>query len=104
MANVIKGYRINIPKVTGNISIICRATSQQVSSNTYAITNKLTNCTNSNKLTSVDKDSPYTGTITENEGYELESVNVNTIKSSSKSREKFFDERNKKYDKTRSAK
>lgn len=35
---------------------------------------------------------------------ELESVNVNTIKSSSKSREKFFDERNKKYDKTRSAK
>ena len=35
---------------------------------------------------------------------ELESVNVNTIKSSSKSREKFFDERNKKYDKIRSAK
>lgn len=35
---------------------------------------------------------------------ELENVNVNTIKSSSKSREKFFDERNKKYDKTRSAK
>lgn len=35
---------------------------------------------------------------------ELESINVNTIKSSSKSRKKFFDERNKKYDKTRSAK
>ena len=76
MANIIKGYKINIPKVTGNISIICRATSQQVSSNTYTITNKLTNCTNSNKLTSVDKDSPYTGTITENDGYELDSVNV----------------------------
>ena len=76
MANVIKGYKINIPKVTGNISVICRATSQQLDSNIYTITNNLTNCTNSNKITSVDKDSPYTGTITENDGYELDSVNV----------------------------
>ena len=76
MANVIKGYKINIPRITGNISIICRATSQQLDSNIYTITNKLTNCTNSNKIARVDKDSPYTGTITENDGYELESVNV----------------------------
>lgn len=44
--------------------------------NTYTITNTLTNCTNSNSSTSVTKGSSYTGTITADIGYKLSNVTV----------------------------
>lgn len=43
---------------------------------TYAVTNTLTNATNSNTATSVAEGDAYTGTITANDGYTLDSVNV----------------------------
>lgn len=41
---------------------------------TYAITNNLTNCTNSNTVTTVTEGSSYNANISANEGYELSSV------------------------------
>ena len=43
---------------------------------TYTITNKLTNATNSNAASVVKKGASYSCTITANEGYELESLEV----------------------------
>ena len=43
---------------------------------TYAITNNLTNCTNSNSATSVEKNSSYSAVLSANEGYEISSVVV----------------------------
>lgn len=42
----------------------------------YSVTNNLTNCTNSNTVTSVQEGSSYNATITANSGYVLSSVNV----------------------------
>ena len=44
--------------------------------NIYSITNNLTNCINSNTATSAYENSSYIATITENNGYELDNVNV----------------------------
>ena len=44
---------------------------------TYTITNKLTNCTNSNISTSVDENSNYVATITPTDGYTLTGASVN---------------------------
>ena len=76
MPDIIKGYKIKIPKVTGNVSIICRATSQQSGSNVYTVTNNLVNCTNSNTATSVNEGSPYSATVTPNSGYELMNIAI----------------------------
>lgn len=43
---------------------------------TYTIKNNLTNCSNSNKATSITEKTSYTGVITAKDGYELESVSV----------------------------
>lgn len=43
---------------------------------TYHITNNLTNCTNSNAMTSVDSGNAYTATITPNSGYSMTILNV----------------------------
>lgn len=43
---------------------------------TVAIVNNLTNCTNSNTAISADIGSSYMGTITANEGYDMDSVTV----------------------------
>ena len=43
---------------------------------TYTITNNLTNCTNSNKVTSVEEKSSYIAVLSANEGYEISSVIV----------------------------
>ena len=76
MPDIIKGYKIKIPKVTGNVSIVCRATSQQSGSNVYTVTNNLANCTNSNTATSVNEGSPYSATVTPNSGYELMNIAI----------------------------
>lgn len=76
MPDIIKGYKIKIPKVTGNVSIVCRATSQQSGSNVYTVTNNLVNCTNSNTATSVNEGSPYSATVTPNSGYELMNIAI----------------------------
>ena len=76
MPDIIKGYKIKIPKVTGNVSIICRATSQGSDSNVYTVTNNLVNCTNSNTATNVNEGSPYSATVTPNSGYELMNIAI----------------------------
>ena len=43
---------------------------------TYTITNNLSNATNSNKNTTINKNSAYIGTITANSGYEISNVTV----------------------------
>ena len=45
-------------------------------SNYYTITNKLTNCTSSNSATTVDKNSSYNATITANNNYTINAINV----------------------------
>ena len=76
MPDIIKGYKIKIPKVTGNVSIIGIASPKQSDSNVYTITNNLANCTNSNTATSVNEGSPYSATVTPNSRYELMNVSI----------------------------
>ncbi len=76
MPDIIKGYKIKIPKVTGNVTIIGIATSKQSDSNVYTITNSLANCTSSNTATSVNEGSPYSATVTPNSGYELMNIAI----------------------------
>ena len=44
--------------------------------NTYSVTNKLTNCTTSSKVISVEEGKPFSTTVTVNSGCELKSVKV----------------------------
>ena len=76
MPDIIKGYKIKIPKVTGNVSIIGIASPKKSDSNVYTITNNLANCTNSNTATSVNEGSPYSATVTPNSGYELMNIAI----------------------------
>lgn len=76
MPDIIKGYKIKIPKVTGNVSIIGIGSPKQSDSNVYTITNNLANCTNSNTTTSVNEGSPYSATVTPNSRYELMNVSI----------------------------
>lgn len=76
MPDIIKGYKIKIPKVTGNVSIIAIGSPKQSDSNVYTITNNLANCTNSNTTTSVNEGSPYSATVTPNSRYELMNVSI----------------------------
>ena len=71
-STVLSGYTINIPKVTGNVNI--NVITREIES--YRITNKLTNCTNSNSASSVLKNGSYSGTIVSNKGYNLYSLIV----------------------------
>ena len=76
MPDIIKGYKIKIPKVTGNVSIIGIASPKQSDSNVYTITNNLANCINSNTVTSVNEGSPYSATVTPNSRYELMNISI----------------------------
>ena len=76
MPDIIKGYKIKIPKVTGNVSVVCIASPKQSDSNIYTITNNLTNCINSNTVTSVNEGSPYSATVTPNSRHELMNVSI----------------------------
>ena len=76
MPDIIKGYKIKIPKVTGNVSIIGIASAKKSDFNVYTITNNLANCTNSNTATSVNEGSPYSATVTPNSGYELMNIAI----------------------------
>ena len=76
MPDIIKGYKIKIPKVTGNVSIIGIASPKKSDSNVYTITNNLANCTNNNTATSVNEGSPYSATVTPNSGYELMNIAI----------------------------
>lgn len=71
-STALSGYTINIPKVTGNVNI--NVLTREIES--YRITNKLTNCTNSNSTSSVLKNGSYSGTIVSNKGYNLYSLIV----------------------------
>lgn len=62
-----------IGSVSGDIVITATAKAETIS---YAVINKLTNCTSSNAITSTTKGSAYTATITANSGYTLEGVTV----------------------------
>ena len=42
----------------------------------YTITNNLTDCTNSNTITTIEENGSYSATITANEGYTLDSISV----------------------------
>ena len=76
MPDIIKGYKIKIPKVTGNVTIIGIASSKQSDSNVYTVTNSLANCTSNNTSTSVNEGSPYSATVTPNSGYELMNIAI----------------------------
>ena len=76
MPDIIKGYKINIPEVTGNVTIICTATSQDSGSNIYTVTNNLINCTNDNRSRYADEGSLYAAIIRPDSGYELINVAI----------------------------
>lgn len=71
-STALSGHVINIPKVTGNVNI--NVITREIEN--YRITNKLTNCTNSNSATSILKNGSYSGTIVANGGYNLYSLIV----------------------------
>lgn len=71
-STALSGYVINIPKVTGNVNI--NVITKEIES--YRITNKLTNCTNSNSASTILKNGKYSGTIVANKGYDLYSLIV----------------------------
>ena len=71
-STVLSGHVINIPKVTGNVNI--NVITREIEN--YRITNKLTNCTNSNSASTILKNGSYSGTIVSNEGYNLYSIIV----------------------------
>ena len=72
----IKGYKINIPKVTGDIVISCVAIESVEAEVEYNIVNNLTNCTTNNTMTTISKGAMYSSTITVNNGYTLGSIVV----------------------------
>ena len=76
MPDIIKGYKINIPEVTGNVTIICTATSQDSGSKIYTVTNNLINCTNDNRSRYADEGSLYAAIIRPDSGYELINVAI----------------------------
>lgn len=65
---------ITILNVQGNIDVYGVGVAPSVE--TYTISNHLTNCASSNSVTSVNKGSSYTATITANEGYTLDGIAV----------------------------
>lgn len=65
---------ITISSVTGNVVITANAVKE--AAKTYTITNNLSNCANSNSVTVVEEGTAYNATITANDGYKIDSVNV----------------------------
>lgn len=65
---------ITISSVTGNVVITANAVKE--AAKTYTITSNLSNCANSNSVTVVEEGTAYNATITANDGYKLDSVNV----------------------------
>ena len=76
MADIIKGYKIKIPKVTGEIRINGVAVKKVAEVTAYRITNNLANCVTNNNATSVNSGSSYAATITMNSGYELMNISI----------------------------
>ena len=72
----IKGYKINIPKVTGDIVISCVAIESVEAEVEYNIVNNLTNCTTNNTMATISKGAMYSSTITVNNGYSLGTIVV----------------------------
>ena len=67
--------RINIPNVTGNITIT--VTTEYVSTTTtYTVINSLTNCSINNTTRIVNENSPYTAIITPREGCVLSTATI----------------------------
>lgn len=67
-------YTINISEVTGNIIITITTRNSSSGKVYYTVSNNLTNCTNSNNTTTIEENTSYTATITEDAGYNLDSV------------------------------
>lgn len=76
MADIIKGYKIKIPKVTGEIKINGVAVKKVAEVVTYTITNNLANCVSNNNDANANSGSSYAATITPNSGYELMNVSI----------------------------
>ena len=76
MADIIKGYKIKIPKVTGEIKINGVAVKKVAEVKTYKITNNLANCVTNNNATSASGGSSYAATITVNSGFELMNISI----------------------------
>lgn len=76
MADIIKGYKIKIPKVTGEIKINGVAVKKVAEVKTYKITNNLANCVTNNNATSISGGSSYAATITVNSGFELMNISI----------------------------
>ena len=75
MSDIIKGYKINISNVTGDIVITARPI-ENSDGTSYTITRNLTNCTSSNISNSISKGSSYSTIITANSEYELMDITV----------------------------
>lgn len=72
------GWSPSIAPVTGNMTYTAQYSKTEIVPDveTYTITNTLTNCSNSNSATTADYGSSYSATITAQDGYALDSVNV----------------------------
>lgn len=68
--------RINIPNVTGNITITVRTSASVSTPTTYTVTNNLSHCSTSNASNTVNKNGSYNATISVNSGYTLSSITV----------------------------
>ena len=69
-SSTVRGNRIRISNVTGNIVITATAII------TYTITNTLSNCTSDNSASTIKENSAYAATITANDGYILKNITV----------------------------
>lgn len=70
--NSVRGNRVTISKVTGNVVI----TANGYTLSNYDVTNNLTNCTTSNNATTVEADASYTATVTQSGDYKLKALTV----------------------------
>lgn len=71
---VIRGSNINIPNVTGNITITVTTEAIVTPDTYYTIRYSLHDSTSSNTITSIKKGSSYSTTITANNGYRVNTI------------------------------
>ena len=70
-STVVSGNRISISNVTGAIVITASATTTN-----YNVTRNLSNCSCSNSTSSITSGSPYSATISPNDGYTIDTITV----------------------------
>lgn len=75
LVNAVKNGEAVVTATCGTKSATCNVTVSGISTH-YTITNNLTNCTNSNSVTTIEENGTYSATISANSGCELENVTV----------------------------